>query len=108
MLYNAAENSEKEKNELLRIKNRNIDISNFEDKLIDFQDKFGKNYISAKNNFTKAIEENDKTITHLNKVKEGLLTADNQLRLANDKAHLVPGNMFSKNGKPLHIFYVNK
>ena len=42
--------------------------------------------MSAKTNFEKAIEEIDKTISHLNKVKEGLLTADNQLRLANDKA----------------------
>ncbi len=86
LLYNAAKTAANEKNELLKIKNQNIDISNFEEKLYDFQDKFSKNYISAKNNFAKAIEEIDKTIAHLNKVKEGLLTADNQLRLANDKA----------------------
>lgn len=86
LLYNAAKANEKEKNEILRIKNQNLDISNFEAKLYEFQDKFSKNYISAKTNFEKAIEEIDKTITHLNKVKEGLLTADNQLRLANDKA----------------------
>ena len=86
LLYNAAKTAEQEKNELVKIKNQNIDITNFEDKLYDFQDKFSKNYLSAKSNFAKAIEEIDKTITHLNKVKDGLLTADNQLRLANDKA----------------------
>ena len=86
LLYNAAKTNANEKNELLRIRNQNLDISNFEEKLYEFQDKFGKNYLSAKTNFEKAIEEIDKTITHLNKVKEGLLTADNQLRLANDKA----------------------
>ena len=86
LLYNAAKTNANEKNELLRIRNQNLDISNFEEKLYEFQDKFGKNYLSAKTNFEKAIEEIDKTINHLNKVKEGLLTADNQLRLANDKA----------------------
>ncbi len=86
LLYNAAKTNAVEKNELLRVKNQNIDISHFEEKLYEFQDKFGKNYLSAKTNFEKAIEEIDKTISHLNKVKEGLLTADNQLRLANDKA----------------------
>ncbi len=86
LLYNAAKTNSNEKNELLRIRNQNLDISNFEEKLYEFQDKFGKNYLSAKTNFEKAIEEIDKTINHLNKVKEGLLTADNQLRLANDKA----------------------
>ena len=86
LLYNAAKTNANEKNELLRIRNQNLDISNFEEKLYEFQDKFGKNYLSAKANFEKAIEEIDKTINHLNKVKEGLLTADNQLRLANDKA----------------------
>ena len=86
LLYNAAKTNANEKNELLKIRNQNLDISNFEEKLYEFQDKFGKNYLSAKANFEKAIEEIDKTINHLNKVKEGLLTADNQLRLANDKA----------------------
>lgn len=85
LLYNAAKNSEKEKNELLRIKNQNIDISKFEDKLLEFQDSLGKNYVSAKNNFAKAIDEIDKTINHLTKVKESLLTTDNQIRLLNDK-----------------------
>ena len=86
LLCNAARANANEKNELLKIKNQNLDISNFEEKLYEFQEKFGKNYLSAKSNFEKAIDEIDKTIAHLTKVKEGLLTADNQLRLANDKA----------------------
>ena len=86
LLYNAAKNSLNYKNELMVIKNQNLDITHFEEKLLDFQDKFNKNYISANDRFNKAIEEIDKTIDHLNKVKEGLIGADRQLRLANDKA----------------------
>ena len=74
------------KNQLQVIKNQNIDITNFEDNLLDFQNKFSKNYKLASDKFKSAIEEIDKTISHLNKVKEGLLGSENNLRLANDKA----------------------
>ena len=86
LLRNAALNSMKYKQELAIIKAQNIDVSNFEDKLLDFQDKFNKNYVLANDKFNKAIEEIDKTIDHLVKVKEGLLGADRNLRLANEKA----------------------
>lgn len=86
LLRNAALNSAKYKNQLEAIKSQNVDISNFESKLLDFQDKFGKNYSLASEKFQKAIEEIDKTIDHLNKVKEGLLGSERNLRLANDKA----------------------
>jgi len=85
LLYNAAKQSAGYKNELMIVKNQNLDITHFEDKLIDFQERFGKNYSAATDRFNKAIEEIDKTIDHLNKVKEGLLGADRNLRLANDK-----------------------
>jgi len=86
LLRNAALNSMKYKQELAVIKAQNIDVSNFEDKLTDFQEKFGKNYALANERFNKAIDEIDKTIDYLNKVKADLLGADRNLRLANDKA----------------------
>ncbi len=86
LLYNAAKTSLEYRNELQLIKNQNLDITRFEDQLIDFQDKFGNNYRLANEKFSKAIDEIDKTIDHLTKVKEGLLGADRQLRIANDKA----------------------
>ena len=85
LLRNAAMNAAEYKRELALIKEQNIDVTDFEDKLLDFQEKFGNNYRLANEKFVKAIEEIDKTIDHLIKVKEGLLGADRNLRLANDK-----------------------
>ena len=85
LLRNAAMKSADVKKELAVIKSQNLDVTNFEDKLLDFQDKFSNNYRLANEKFDKAIEEIDKTIDHLIKVKEGLLGADRNLRLANDK-----------------------
>ena len=86
LLRNASLNASKYKNELMIARNQSIDVTNFENSLLDFQDKFNKNYNLASQRFNSAIEEIDKTIDHLNKVKEGLLGADRNLRLANDKA----------------------
>lgn len=86
LLRNAAMKSLSEKAELARIKEQNIDITNFEDKLNDFRDKFSKNFISASNNFMKAIDEIDKSIKRMEAVKSALLTTERQFRLANDKA----------------------
>lgn len=86
LLRNAAMNSLQYKAELALVKNQNIDITNFEDKLLKFKDGFSKNVISAQNHFEKAIEEIDKSIARMQKVKEELTTSSNQLRLANDKA----------------------
>ena len=86
LLRNAAEKTMEFKNELQEIKNQNIDITNFETKLLDFQDKFSKNYITASNKFQDAIKGIDTTINNLNKIKEALLSSDRNLRLANDKA----------------------
>lgn len=86
LLRNAAMNSLKYKQELNLIRNQNIDITNFEDKINKFRDGFSKNFISASNHFQKAIEEIDKSIARMQKVKQELTTSENQLRLANQKA----------------------
>ena len=97
LLRNAALNSLDYQRQLIQIKNQDIDISHFEDYLLDFQTKFQKNYQLANERFTKAIEEIDKTIDHLNKVKEGLVGADRNLRLANDKAQDLSIKKLTKN-----------
>ena len=86
ILRNAALNSLSYKQELIQIRNQNVDVTNFENSLLDFQEKFGNNYRLASDKFRTAIEEIDKTIDHLQKVKDGLLGSERQLRLANDKA----------------------
>ena len=86
LLRNAALNSSKYKKELAVVKNQNVDVTNFENSLIDFQTKFQNNYRLASEKFKNAIDEIDKTIDHLQKVKDGLLGSERQLRLANDKA----------------------
>ena len=85
LLRNAAMNSLQYKSELASVKNQNIDITNFEEKLYKFKDGFSKNVISAQSHFEKAIEEIDKSIARMQKVKEELTTSSNQLRLANEK-----------------------
>ena len=86
ILRNAALNSLSYKQELAQVKNQNVDVTNFENSLLDFQAKFGNNYRIAKDHFERAMEEIDKTIDHLQKVKDALLGSERQLRLANDKA----------------------
>ena len=86
LLRNAALKNQSLRNELALQRESNLDVTNFENKLLDFQEKFGKNYESAKSHFDTAIEEIDKTISHLQKVRDNLVTSSNQLRLANDKA----------------------
>ncbi len=86
LLRNAAMNSLKYKAELALVKNQNIDITNFEDKMNKFKEGFARNYDLASRKFKEAIEEIDKTISHLQKTKEALLSSENNLRLANDKA----------------------
>lgn len=86
LLKNAALNSLKYRQQLEIVKEQNIDISNFENEINDFKEKFGRNYRLASERFETAIKEIDKTIDHLNKTKEALLSSENNLRLANDKA----------------------
>ena len=86
LLRNGAMSSLKYKQELNLMKNQSIDITNFEDKISNFKEGFAKNYLSASNHFEKAIEEIDKSISRMQKVKQELTTSENQLRLANQKA----------------------
>lgn len=85
-LRNAAMNTMKYKAELTKVKNQNLDITNFEEKLFKFRDGFSKNYLSAQSHFQEAIKKIDASIAAMQKVKEELTTSENQLRLANDKA----------------------
>ena len=86
LLRNAAQNSLKYKTELAIVRAQNIDIANFENELDKFKDAFGRNYDLASRRFKTAIDEIDKSIYHLTKTKEALIGAENNLRLANDKA----------------------
>jgi len=86
LLRNAAMNSLKYKQELNLLRNQNIDITNFEEKINTFKEGFARNYELASRKFKTAIDEIDKTITHLQKTKDALLSSDNNLRLANQKA----------------------
>ncbi|MDR1089220.1 MAG: DUF2130 domain-containing protein [Coriobacteriales bacterium] len=86
LLRNAALSTLEYRSQLALAKNMNIDITNFEDSLTSFKDGFSKNFESASKRFQVAIGEIDKTIDHLQKVKENLLGSERQLRLANDKA----------------------
>jgi hypothetical protein len=86
LLRNAAKNSLQYKNELSLMRNQSIDVTNFENKINSFKEGFAKNYELASRKFETAIGEIDKTINHLNKTKEALLSSVNNLRLANNKA----------------------
>jgi len=86
LLRNAALNSLKYKSELALVRAQNIDITNFEDNINTFKEGFARNYDLASRKFKTAIEEIDKTIDHLQKTKDALLSSENNLRLANDKA----------------------
>ena len=97
LLRNAALNSLSYKEELIEARAQNLDITHFEEAMEDFKDKFGRNYRIASDKFAKAIEEIDKTIDHLNKTKEALLSSENNLRLANDKAQDLSIKKLTKN-----------
>ena len=97
LLRNAAMNALVYKQELEVIRNQDIDISNFEDSLMQFKNDFSRNYNIAHTHFDKAIDEIDKTIDHLQKVKKELLGSDNQLRIANNKVDEVSVKKLTKN-----------
>lgn len=86
LLRNAAMNSLKYKAELAVVRAQNIDITNFEENIEEFKRAFGKNYELAGRKFSEAIDGIDKTIKQLEKTKAALLSSENNLRLANDKA----------------------
>ena len=97
LLRNASRNAVEYKKQLVIAQNQNLDIRNFENNLLDFQERFGNNYRIASEKFQTAIDEIDKTIDHLQKVKEGLIGSERQLRLANDKAQDLSVKKLTKN-----------
>ena len=86
LLRNAALSSTQIRRELETVRRQSLDVQQFDQALLEFRDKFGKNYQIAQSHFDKAISEIDETIKHLEKVKESLTKSGYQLRLANDKA----------------------
>lgn len=86
LLVQTSKKSLEYKKQLILAQNKEVDVTNFENALLDFQDKFGRNYRLASEKFRTAIEEIDKSIQHLQKIKDALIGSENNLRLANDKA----------------------
>ena len=97
LLRNAALNSLQYQKELMIVKNQQIDLMNFESNMQDFKDAFGRNYRIASEKFQTAIDEIDKSITHLQKIKDALLSSENNLRLANNKAEDLSIKKLTKN-----------
>ena len=85
VLRNAAMNSLKYKSELALVRSQNIDITKFEENIEAFKSGFARNYDLASRRFKAAIDEIDKTIKGLEKIKENLLRSEDNLRLANNK-----------------------
>ena len=101
LLRNAAMNAMEYKQELAVVRNQNIDISDFEEKLMNFKSDFSRNYDIAHSHFDKAVDEIDKTIQHLEKVKKELLGSDNQLRIANKKVDEVSIKKLTRGNKTM-------
>lgn len=86
LLVNASKKSIQYQRELAIARSQSVDVTNFEARLLEFKEKFGRNYELASRKFKDAIEEIDKSIKALQKTKEALLSSENNLRLANEKA----------------------
>lgn len=97
LLRNAALNSLQYQHELQTVRNQQVDIRNFEENMNLFKSAFSKNYELASRRFTEAIEEIDKSISHLQKIKDALLSSENNLRLANNKADELSIKKLTKN-----------
>lgn len=97
ILRNAARNSLEYRQELAAARSQNVDISRFESDMNEFKEKFSRNYRLASEKFQKAVREIDETIKHLQKTKDELLSSENNLRLANDKAEGLSIKRLTKN-----------
>ncbi len=97
LLRNAALNSLQYRQELAIVRNQQLDILHFEENMNAFKSGFARNYRIASDKFKTAIDEIDKTISHLQKTKEALLSSENNLRLANDKADDLSIKKLTKN-----------
>lgn len=97
LLVQTSKKSLEYKQQLAIAKSQSVDVTNFENQLMEFKDKFANNYRLASEKFKKAIEEIDKSIDHLRKIKEALLGSENNLRLANDKAEALSIKKLTRN-----------
>lgn len=86
LLVNAAKKTVDYQRQLAVARSQSIDVTDFESQLESFKDAFGRNYRLASEKFKTAIDEIDKSISHLQKIREALIGSENNLRLANDKA----------------------
>jgi hypothetical protein len=108
LLRNAAKHSLKYKSELALIREQNIDVTNFEKELETFKSAFGKNFELASRKFSTAIDEIDKSINHLQKTKDALLSTDRNLRLANNKAQDVTIKRLTRNNPTMKKLLAEK
>ncbi|MBQ9359674.1 MAG: DUF2130 domain-containing protein [Lachnospiraceae bacterium] len=105
LLRNASLSAMEYKRELAAVRNQNVDITNFENNLMKFKQDFGRNYEIAHSHFDKAIDEIDKTISHLEKVKKELMGSDNQLRIANGKVEDVSIKRLTKDNPTMQAMF---
>ena len=105
LLRNAALNSLKYRQELQIVKNQQLDILHFEENMNAFKEGFARNYRIASERFNTAIDEIDKTITHLQKIKDALLSSENNLRLANNKAEDLSIKKLTKNAPSVKAMF---
>ena len=108
LLRNAALNSLQYKEELAVVKNQQLDIQNFESNMLAFKDAFSRNYRIASEKFKTAIDEIDKTIEHLQKTKAELLSSENNLRLANNKAENLSIKKLTKNAESVRQMFAEQ
>ena len=99
LLVQTSKKSLEYKQQLAIAKSQSIDVTDFENQILDFKDKFGRNYRLASEKFQTAIDEIDKSISHLQKIKDALIGSENNLRLANDKAEALTIKKLTK-GNP--------
>ena len=105
LLRNAAKNSLKYRQELQLVRNQQVDILHFEENMNAFKEGFARNYRLASEKFATAIEEIDKTIDHLQKTKAALLSSENNLRLANNKADELTIKKLTKNAPSVKAMF---
>ena len=107
LLRNAAEHSLEYKNQLIQIREQNIDVAKFENELFKFKQAFGKNYELASRQFLNAIDQVDKSIQNMQKIKEQLQKSINNLRLANNKAEDVSIKSLTHNNPTMTSMFDN-
>lgn len=105
LLRSSALHTVEYRRQLAEIRSQNIDISNFEAEMNDFKSRFGRNYDIASRKFKTAIEEIDKTISHLQKTKDALLSSEDNLRLANNKAQELSVKRLTKNNPTMQALF---